>query len=139
MFRRTSPQRALFGAEHALSDEKRARLQRTWAHAYRTHALPLIDEESFRDYFHADNGRPNKSVRLVLSVLVLKDMFDLTDAEALEQLEWNATWHYALDLTADEAHTCQKTLHNFRTKLLGDDQGAALFEETTGRIIVAAG
>lgn len=139
MFRATSSQRSLFGAEQLVSEAKRALLERTWAHHYRSHALSLIDEEQFRQFFDANNGRPNKSVRLVISVLVLKEVFDLTDAQALEQLEWNLAWHYALDITPEEAHTCQKTLHNFRTLLLNNDQGAGLFEGTTARLIEAAG
>jgi hypothetical protein len=50
---------------------KRARLERTWAHQFRTHALPLIDEDRFAKYFDPANGRPNKSVRLVFGVLVV--------------------------------------------------------------------
>lgn len=118
---------------------KRARLEKSWAHAFRTHGLTLIDEQRWAKYFHADNGRPNKSVRLVVSVLLLKEINDLTDAEALEQLEWNSSWHYALDVTPEEAHTCQKTLHNFRALLLQDDEGAGLFESTTAQLIAAAG
>jgi len=138
MFRKTSPQRPLFGIEHRLDPLKRARLERTWAHAYRSHALPLIDETRFAKYFDPENSRPNKPVKLVVSVLVLKEVFDLTDLEALSELEWNALWQYALDVTPEEAHACQKTLHNFRTHLLGDDQGAGLFEGTTARLIQAA-
>jgi len=139
MFRPTSPQRPLFGVEHRIDDVKRARLQQSWAQAYRNHALPLIDESRFANYFDAGNGRPNKSVRLVVSVLVLKEIRDLTDNEALEQLEWNGAWQYALDVTPEEAHTCQKTLHNFRALLLKDDEGAGLFESTTAKLIKAAG
>ena len=119
--------------------DKRVRLEKTWAHQYRSHALPLINEERFAKYFDADNGRPNKSVRLVLSVLLLKEVRNLTDEEALEQLEWNSAWHYALDVEPEEAHTCQKTLHNFRSLLLEDDEGAGLFESTVTRLIEAAG
>jgi len=129
----------MFGVEHLLDDAKRERLERSWAHQFHLHALPLIDESRFKKYFHPDNGRPNKSVRLVAGVLVLKDVFDLTDMEALEQLEWNTAWHHALDLTPEEAHTCQKTLHNFRKMLMADDQGAGLFEGTTARMIEAMG
>jgi hypothetical protein len=118
---------------------KRARLERTWAHQYRSHALPLIDEGRFAKYFDPDNGRPNKSVRLVISILILKEIKNLTDQEALEQLEWNTAWHYAFDITPEEAHACQKTLHNFRTLLLEDQEGAGLFESTTARLIEAAG
>lgn len=138
MFQTTPSQRPLFGTEHLVSEGKRARLQKTWAHQYHDHALALIDEEQFRRFFHVDNGRPNKSVRLVVSVLVLKEVFDLTDTQALEHLEWNMAWHHAIDITPEEAHTCQKTLHNFRTLLLQDDEGAGLFEGTTARLIKAA-
>ena len=122
-----------------MDPEKRARLERTWAHQFRSHALGLIDESRFARYFDPANGRPNKSVRLVMGVLVLKEVFNLTDAEALEQLEWNVAWHYALDITPEEAHACQKTLHNFRALLLGDDEGAGLFESATARLIAASG
>jgi hypothetical protein len=71
--------------------------------------------------------------------LCSKEIHDLTDAEALEELEWNSAWHYALDITPEEAHTCQKTLHNFRTLMLADDEGAGLFETTTARLIEGAG
>jgi hypothetical protein len=47
MFRRTSPQRPLFGVEHRLDSVKRARMEKTWAHAYQTKALGLIDESRF--------------------------------------------------------------------------------------------
>lgn len=138
MFRPTPSQRPLFGVENRMSSDKRARLEGSWAHAFRAQALALIDEEQFRQFFHDDNGRPNKSVRLVVCVLLLKEVYDLTDHEALEQLEWNSAWHYALDLAPEDAHTCQKTLHNFRAMLLSDDKGVRLFEETTQRLIVAA-
>ena len=129
----------MFGVESRMDETKRRRLEKTWAHQYHTHALPLIDEMAFAKYFHPDNGRPNKSIRMVVSVLILKEIFDLTDEEALEQLEWNTAWHHALDITPEEAHTCQKTLHNHRMLLVNDDEGAALFEQTTARLIQAAG
>ena len=139
MFRRTSPQRPLFGVEHRLGQDKRSRLEKSWAHAFREHALPLIREEQFQRFFDDKEGRPNKSVRLILAVLILKDLNDYTDGEALEQLEWNTAWHYALDITPEDAHTCQKTLHNYRAMLLGDEEAATLFEDTTSRLIAAAG
>jgi len=139
MFRRTPPQRRLFGVEHRMDATKRKRLEQTWAHHFREAGLPLIDEGPFAKYFHPDNGRPNKSVRLVVSLLIFKEIWDLTDAEVLENLEWNTLWHYALDLTPEEAHACQKTLHNFRVLLIDDDEGEGLFERTTAQLITAAG
>ena len=65
----------MFGVEHLLDDAKRERLERSWAHSFQQHALPLIDESQFAKYCHPDNGRPNMSVRLVVGVLVLKEVF----------------------------------------------------------------
>lgn len=138
MFRPTSPQLGLFSVGNLLDDTKRARLQKSWAHQFRNAALQLIDEARFAKFFHRDNGRPNKSVRLVLGVLVLKDVFDLTDEQALEQLEWNTAWHHALDVLPEKAHACQKTLHNYRELLLEDGEGSGLFESMTARLIAAA-
>jgi len=129
----------MFAVEHQLDATKRARLERTWAHAYRAHALPLIDESRFAKYFDASNGRPNKSVQQVVSVLVLKERFDLTDEEALEQFEWNAAWHYALDVLPEDAHTCQKTLHNFRSALIRCDKTKLAFRLVTDELIRALG
>ena len=139
MFKHTSAQRSLFGVETTMGPAKLSRLKKTWAHRYQQHALPLIDEKPFARYFHKDNGRPNKSIRLVLSVLILKEVFDLTDEEAIEQLEWNAAWQYALDITVEDAHLAQKTLYNHRMNLIGDDRGVGLFESMTARLIKTAG
>ena len=86
-----------------------------------------------------DNGRPNRAVQTVLGVHLLKEMFNLTDQEALEQLEFNLLWHHALRLDIEETHLPQKTLHNFRVRLMQHDGGRLAFQETTDRIIQALG
>ncbi len=114
MFRKRDPQQSLFSAAMVLPEDKRRRLERDWPGEFRRSALPLIDEEAFRDLYHRWNGRPNKPIQTVVGVLLLKEMHDLTDEQALFNLDFNLAWHVALDLTPEEAHTCQKTLHNFR-------------------------
>ena len=49
---------------------------------FRNEALVLIEEERFAPMYSPDMGRPNRAVQTVLGVLVLKEMFDLTDMEA---------------------------------------------------------
>ena len=82
---------------------------------------------------------PNRAVQTVLGVHLLKEMFNLTDDEALEQLEFNLLWHHALRLDMEETHLPQKTLHNFRVRLMQHDGGRLAFQETTERIIQALG
>ena len=146
MFRTKDSQRNLFESRNLVPPSKQRRLQATWAETFRAHALPLIDEEQFAPLYCGDNGRPNQPVATVLGVLLLKEMFALTDAEALEQLEFSLLWQHALELTPDEAHLAQKTrtnnvltLHNFRARLLAHDRGRQAFEATTDGILQALG
>jgi hypothetical protein len=137
MFRKRDPQSSLLETTWLLPPEKVARLAKTWAQPFRERALPLIEEEAFAPLFHEDNGRPNKPAQIVLGVLILKEMYDLTDEEALEQLEFNILWQHALRLMPEEAHLCQKTLHNFRAGLILHDGARLAFQRTTGRILEA--
>ena len=139
MFRPKDPQQSLFGTSMLLPEEKRKRLEEDWPGEFRRSALPLIDEERFRGLYCADNGRPNVAVQTVVGALLLKEMSDLTDAEAVYRVDFDLGWHVALDLEPGEAHVCQKTLHNFRAKLLASGEGRRLFEEVTGRILEALG
>ena len=139
MFRERSPQGSLLQSEFLVPPQKARLLQRSWAEVFQTRALPLIDEERFAHLYCEDNGRPNRAVQTVLGIHLLKEMFNLTDEEALESLEFNLLWHHALRLTAEEAHLPQKTLHNFRVRLMAHDGGRLAFQETTDRIIEALG
>jgi hypothetical protein len=126
-------------SEFLVPPAKAKRLQKTWASVFCSQALLLIDEKRFASMYCEDNGRPNRAVQTVLGVLILKEFWDLTDEEALEHLEFNLLWQYALQLTAEESHLPQKTLHNFRVRLMAHDGGRVAFCETTDRIIAALG
>ena len=139
MFRMRDQQESLWQSQFLVTPKKAKRLEGSWAQVFRNQALPLIDEKRFAPMYCADNGRPNRAVQTVLGVHILKEMFNLTDQEALEQLEFNLLWHHALGLDMDETHLPQKTLHNFRVRLIRHDGGRLAFEETTDRIIQALG
>ena len=139
MFRKRDTQEPLFGMDYFLPPAKAQRLEGSWAEVFRQRALPLIEEERFAPLYCPDNGRPNRPVETVLGVLLLKEMFGLTDSESLEQLEFSLLWHHALGLSPEEAHLCQKTLHNFRAGLMEHDLARVAFAETTDRILEALG
>ena len=139
MFQAREPQESLWQSEFLITPRKAKLMRRSWAEVFRNEALPLIEEERFAPMYSPDTGRPNRAVQTVLGVLVLKEMFDLTDMEALEELEFNLLWHHALRLEMEEAHLAQKTLHNFRVRLMEHDGGRLAFCETTARIIEAMG
>ena len=134
MFRKTDPQTSLLESRFLVPPAKRARLENSWAHVFNTRVLPLIDEEIFRAAFVDDNGRPNKSIRLLTGLHLLKEWNDLTDEQVLENLEYNLQWQYALGVTAEEAHTCQKTLHNHRVRMMEVDGARRMMDRITTRL-----
>ena len=139
MFREKDDQGSLFTALTLLPEEKRHRLEKTWAWAFRTKALPLIDERAFSHLYDAGNGRPNFPVQTLIGLLVIKEMFDLTDDETLFNLEFHLAYQVALALDPGDAHTCQKTLHNFRKRLIECDADQLLFRTVTDKMLKVLG
>ncbi len=141
MFRRTDSQSTFGSLGVLLSPDKIARLEKNhWAGGFRHKALPVLlaSEQTFRPLFCEDNGRPNKPVAATLGVLILKETFDLTDEAALDNFEFNNAWQYALNVDPEEAHLCQKTLHNFRVKMSeAEAQGALTYSVLFDQIVRA--
>lgn len=139
MFRATDPQQDMFAAERLLPPKKRAACEKSWAGPFREKALPILlrSEPEFAEFYDEGNGRPNKSVALVLGTLVLKEANDMTDREALDALRFDMRWWCAFDLAPDEADVCQKTLHNFRVKLMAREKGGVVFRRLTDELITA--
>ena len=131
MFVPTDRQKSLLECQFLLPPEKATRLRKSWAAPFRERVLPLIDEEVFRDAFSATNGRPNKSIRLLVALHLLKEWNDLTDEQVIDHLEYNLQWHYALGIESDTAHICQKTLHNFRQLLMDNRLAQQVFQDVT--------
>jgi IS5 family transposase len=51
-------------------------------------------EESFKDLYCPDNGRPAKPIRRMVSLLVLKHIRNLSDESVVEQWAENAYYQY---------------------------------------------
>lgn len=140
MFKRTDPQRSIFESEYLVPQAKAARLKKSWAEPFRQVVLPAIDEEMLRDaYSSSGTGRPNKSVKVLVCLHLLKEWHDLTDEQVIEQFEYNLQWHYALEVAPEAAHICQKTLHNFRMRLMKDNRAQRIFEGITQALAKADG
>jgi len=150
MYKPSDPQKPLFETGVLLPREKRERCEKSWAGAFRRHALPILRnvEDQFADLYDPEMGRPNRPVELVAGVLILKEMGDLTDEEALCHLEFDVQWWYALGREPHETHLCQKTLHNFRERLLhhkdkdgrpDPEKKKLAFRRITDELIVALG
>ena len=141
MYRRTETQRNLFEAGALMPTSKREACLKSWAGPFREKALPILlkREDDFAALYDAKDGRPNRSAALVAGILLLKEMNDLTDEEALGSLKFDVRWWYAFDLEVEDTQTCQKTLHNFRAGLIEQDKSRLVFRGLTDELIVALG
>ena len=73
----------------------------------------------------------------MLGLMILQQMHDLTDNEAVDQFAFNIQWHYALNMTnnADsETYACSKTVWNMRDILTDNDLYVPLFDSVTGKL-----
>ena len=88
-----------------LGPKRRQIMDNSWAGLFRKEILSELPVEALRDYYDDFNGRPTKELYSMVGLMILQQMHDLTDEEAVEQFCFNVKWHYALDVTND-SDTC---------------------------------
>ena len=68
-----------------LGPKRKTLLETGWAGLFRNSLHSKIPVDEIKSCFHAQMGRPTKELRTALSVLLLQQMFDLTDQDAVHQ------------------------------------------------------
>jgi len=117
-----------------LGPKRRKLLDTSWAGLFREHILSELPVQKIASCYTAGFGRPTKEIYAALGALILQQMHDLTDAEAVSQFSFNLQWHYALDIPgeSDEAkYLCAKTLWTLRHIVAQRGLDRELFNATT--------
>jgi len=120
-----------------LGPKRRRLLEDSWAGLFRQEILSDLPVEQMALNFRADFGRPAKELRTVLGVLVLQQMHDLTDLETVNQLAFNAQWHYALDIPSESdaaKYMCPKTLWSMRRKVTDQELDTVMFQQVSHKL-----
>jgi transposase, IS5 family len=91
-------------------------------------------DEAFKDLYCADNGRPAKPIRLMVSLLMLKHIRDLSDESVVEQWQENSYYQYFGGATSFvAAPPCEASeLVHFRKRI--GEQGIELILKESIRI-----
>jgi len=127
----------LFDPFEHLGPKRRKLLEESWAGLFRAHVLNELPVGKLARYFTSDFGRPTKELYSALGVVVLQQVFDLSDEETVRQLAFNMEWHFALDIidaSDAAAYFCPKTIFNLRRVVLEHDLDGDLFETVTGKL-----
>ena len=61
-------------------------LENSWAHIFANEIFPAIDEERFSVLYSDKASRPNTPVNVIIGALIIKELFDYSDDEIVENL-----------------------------------------------------
>jgi hypothetical protein len=115
-------------------------LEQSWAGVFRDYLLKDLPVNELAAGFRDDFGRPSKDLSIAIGALILQQLHDLTDRQTSEAVALNIAWHYALDIRREsDAYLCERTLRNYRRRILELKLDAVLFQTLTDRLIQAVG
>ena len=134
MFSESSPQSSLFEIEHLYPG---ALPKDDWSYIYQTKVLPLIDEKKFRHLYSENAGRPNASIRTMVSLLIFMGMEKLTWRAVEFQFPRRIDWLIATHTPPGEAGIDHTTLFKFYKRLEKDATAKKLFVDLTKAFIEA--
>ena len=77
--------------------EKKA-LDNSWAKIFADEIFPNIDEERFSVLYSSKASRPNAPVNVIIGALIIKELFDYSDDEIVENLMLDLHLQYALHI-----------------------------------------
>ena len=94
-------------------------IHKTWAECFNKDIFPNINEENF-SVLYSENAatRPSNPINVVFGLLLIKEMFSLSDQEAFESILYDTRFQLALHTDSLEEQPISKnTLSNFRCLL----------------------
>jgi len=92
------------------------------------HRHELFPDEFTADLFPSRTGRPSLPADLVGSVLVLKELFDLSDPQAAEALKFDIRWKVACGRSLTQMSFDPSTLVYWRKRIAASDRPDRVFD-----------
>jgi Transposase DDE domain/Transposase domain (DUF772) len=109
-----------------------------WPGLFRAQLLHLMPVDKIATNFHPTFGRPTKELYSMAGALFLKEMFDLTIAQAVAHYVFDGQWHYALNLVPTEVSMSHSTIERYMSLLASDDEVFLdIFERVTAKLVQA--
>ena len=109
-------QMALDDSLLSLTERERKYLNNSWAETFSKKIFPFIKEDRF-SVLYSDNpaSRPNNPINVYFGLLILREIFNQSDEEALNSLMFDIRYQHALHTTSfQEQPVSKNSLTNFR-------------------------
>jgi len=120
-------------------------LEQGWAGKFKNHIFDNIDEYKFADMYSEDEGRPNFPVKIIVSLEILKHLFDISDKELLESFHCDIRFMKAVGLKrAGQVTLGLRTIYDFRENLVdymaetGENPLDEIFDELLAEFLEVA-
>jgi len=100
----------------SLTERERKYLMNSWAETFSKKIFSFITEDRF-SVLYSDNSasRPNNPINVYFGLLILREMFNQSDEEALNSLMFDIRYQHALHTTSfSEQPISKNSLTNFR-------------------------
>ena len=118
-----SQQMSIFDNAFGLTARELKALEKSWAKVFSEEVFPRIDENRFSVLYSEKASRPNTPVNVVIGALIIKELFDLSDDEVVENLLLDPRYQYALHTSSfEEQPISDKTLTRFRQRCYDYEQ-----------------
>lgn len=123
MYRKSneSPQTNLFTSGGSLFSGRSLNLYQNptaWHNQFRTQVTMQIDEEIFKPLYRSAIGTPNASIRVLVSMMILKEAEGMSDEKLFENCRFNMLIRSAIGLiNADDPLPTASTYYLFRKKV----------------------
>jgi len=109
----------LFGITTFLPEHTRKTIEKSWAVTFYDEVFCKINENDFALMYSQVKSRPNTPVNILLSLEILKGIYNLTDLELMENFGCNLLYMTALGmLKVGEISVSDRTIYQFRARLL---------------------
>lgn len=120
----SSQQLSLTDITNSLTLREQKALENSWAKIFAEDIFPAIDEERFRIlYSDRTQSKFNTPVNICIGALIIKEMFQISDDEIVENLMLDPRYQYALHTTSfEEQPVSDKTLSRFRKRCYDYEQ-----------------
>jgi transposase len=92
------------------------------------HRHALFPDSFIADRFSSSTGRPSLPADLVGSVLVLKELFDLSDPQTADALRYDIRWKVACGRSLTQVSFDPSTLVYWRKRIAASDRPDRVFD-----------
>ena len=89
----------MFSPFASLGTKRVALLESSWAHLFREEILHELPADKLFPFYDEFQGRKTKELYAMLGLVLIQQMEDCTDEQAVQQFALNLMWQYALNIT----------------------------------------